>query len=471
MHRVVIIGGGISGLSAAYFLEKEAGQAGIEVRIELLEARSRLGGVIVTDRQGEFLIEGGPDSFLALKPAAADLCRELGLGDQLVPSNDVLRKTYVLRNGRLRELPEGLLFVVPSRLGPLFGSDLLSWSGKLRLAASPLLPAPSARGKDVSAAEFLRARFGSEVLERLAEPLLAAVYGADVDALSARAALPQLVALEEKHGSLWRGLRAAAADGRGRSPGGLFLTLRDGVGGLIERLRESLRKTTIRTACPAKPAHRPLSGAGFTIQSLAGERAADALIVATPAHAAARLLRELDRGLADQLQPIRYHSSAIVALGFAPAAFRTRPQGFGFVVPRSERKRLVALTWVSTKFPFRSPPDQLLARCFLGGARDPVVIGEEDDALAGMALQEMGEVLGERPQPVFQRIYRWERCMPQYAVGHLDRLREIESRLAAQPGLYLAGNGYRGVGIPDCIRSAAAAAAGAVRYLQTLAHP
>ena len=471
LHRVVIVGGGISGLAAAYYLERQASQAGIDVSIELLEARNRPGGVIVTERQGEFLVEGGPDSFLSLKPAALDLCRELGLGGQLVPSNDARRKTYVLRNGRLRELPEGLMFVVPSRLWPLFTSDLLSWPAKLRLAASPLRSVPRAQGQDVSAAEFIRQRFGNEVLERLAEPLLAAVYGANVDSLSARAALPQLVALEEKHGSLWKGLRAAVADGRARPKGSLFVTLREGVGELIGSLQARLERTTVRTESPATRACRSQSGSGFAVESPAGVTTADALIVATPAHAAAKLLRELDHGLAERLETIRYHSSAIVAFGFEQAAFSTRPEGFGFVVPRSERKRLVALTWVSAKFPFRSPEDQLLVRCFLGGARDPAVLEEDDDKLAAMALQDLNEILGECPRPVFQRIYRWDRCMPQYAVGHLERLKEIESRLAGQPGLFLAGNGYRGVGIPDCIQSAAAAAAGAVRHLQGLAHP
>lgn len=471
MYRVAIIGGGISGLSAAYFLEKEASQAGVEIAVELFEARNRLGGVILTERRGEFLIEGGPESFLAVKRAAADLCRELGLGEQLLPSNDALRKTYVLQDGRLRELPEGLLFVVPSRIWPLFASDLLSWEAKLRLVTSPLRSPPRTGGQDVSVAEFLRRRFGSEVLERLAEPLLAAVYGADVDRLSARAALPQLVALEEKYGSLWKGLRAIARDGRARPKASLFITLREGVGELIGTLEARLQKTTLHTAIPVTGVRRPADGRGITIASPSGESAADALIVATPAHSAARLLQGLDGGLAEQLEAIRYHSSVIVAFAFDLMAFRTRPEGFGFVVPRREGRRLVALTWVSTKFPFRSPSDQLLVRCFLGGARDPQVIDLEDDQLVAVSLRELNEILGEQLQPSFHRVYRWDRCMPEYGLGHLQRLREIESRLAGQPGLFLAGNGYRGVGIPDCIQSAAAAAAGVVRHLQTFASP
>ena len=476
LYRVAIIGGGISGLSSAYFLEKEAAQAGVEIAIDLFEARNRLGGVIVTEQRGEFLVEGGPESFLAVKPAAADLCRELGLGDQLLPSNDALRKTFVLQNGRLRELPEGLMFVVPSRIWPLFASDLLSWKAKLRLVTSPLRPAPRMQGQDVSVAEFIRRRFGSEVLERLAEPLLAAVYGADVDMLSARAALPQLVALEEKYGSLWKGLRAAAADGP-RRPGGsqpkgsLFITLRGGVGKLIETLQARLRRTTVHTETMAARVRRSADGQRITMECGAGEKSetgADALIVATPAHSAAQLLRELDRVLAEQLEMIRYHSSLIVAFGFDRTAFRTRPEGFGFVVPRSEARRLVALTWVSTKFPFRSSAEQLLVRCFLGGARDPQAAELTDDQLVAVSLRELNEICGESARPSFHRVYRWTLSMPEYGLGHLERLREIESRLAGHPGLFLAGNGYRGVGIPDCIQSGEAAAAGAVRHLQTL---
>jgi oxygen-dependent protoporphyrinogen oxidase len=289
-----------------------------------------------------------------------------------------------------------------------------------------------------------------------------------VDRLSAGATLPQLVALEEKYGSLWKGLRAVAADGRGRPKSSLFLTLRDGVGELIGALQARLQKTTVHTDTLTARVCRSTDGRGFTIESRSGETTADALIVATPAHSAASILNEFDHGLAEQLAAIRYHSSVIVAFGFDLAAFRTRPEGFGFVVARSEPRRLVAVTWVSTKFSFRSPADQMLVRCFLGGARDPKVAELQDDQLVDVSLRELNEIVGETAHPSFHRVYRWPHCMPEYGVGHLKRLQQIENRLAGQPGLFLAGNGYRGVGIPDCIQSGKAAAGGTVQYIRTL---
>ena len=459
-------------MAAAYFLEKYAAEAGIGISIHLMEAQGRLGGVILTERVDDFLLEGGPDSFLSLKPAALELCRELGLSDHIVPSNDHLRKTYVLWGGRLRELPDGLMFVVPSKVWPIFGSDLFSFAGKLRLAATPFLPQPRSDGQDISVADFLRQRLGNQVVERLAEPLLAAVYGADVDSLSARTVLPQLIALEEKHGSLWRGIqaarRAARGNGKAQPKSSLFLTLRNGVGEIITSLEKKLVKTQVRMGTEITGANAKPEGSGFSIESRGGPTDAAAVIVATPAHAAARILRGLDSQLAEHLGAIRYHSSVTVSLGFAEGAFQPELQGFGFVVPRSEKKNLIACTWVSTKFPFRSRPEHVLLRCFLGGARDPAILAEEDSRIVEITLRELGEVMGSRPEPTFSRIYRWEKCMPQYRVGHLRGLEEISSRLAHHPGLFLAGNGYRGLGIPDCIQSASTAAAAALRYLQSL---
>jgi oxygen-dependent protoporphyrinogen oxidase len=468
--RIVIIGGGISGLATAYFLEKAIGATGAECGIDLIEGRNRLGGVILTERRGDFLLEGGPDSFLSLKPAAIELCRELGLSDQLVPSNDERRKTYVLERSQLRELPEGLMFVVPTRVWPVFRSDLLSLAGKMRLALSPFLP-PVGRGKpDCSVAEFISRRFGNEVLERLAEPLLAAVYGADVDKLSARAALPQLIGLEEKYGNLWRGMshaRSEMADRKGSRPPALFMTLRNGVGEMVSALEKRLTRTRVATNCEIRRVLPGPAGAGYRVEWSGGETDAAAVIVATPAPAAGRLLRDLDAPLAEQLAAIPYHSSVIVALAYEQRAMGRELEGFGFVVPRTEKKNLVACTWVSTKFPFRSAPGGVLLRCFLGGARNPAILEETDERIVEAVLREVAEVMQVSGPPLFTQVYRWEGCMPQYSVGHAGRLEAIARRLADHAGLFLAGNAYRGVGIPDCIQSGSLAAAAALDSIRS----
>jgi protoporphyrinogen/coproporphyrinogen III oxidase len=467
--HVVIIGGGISGLSAAYYLERLANQTGRKIVIRLLEAGDHVGGVIRSERHGDYLIEAGPDSFLAVKPAAIELCRELGLDGDLIGSNDERRKTYVWQGGKLRELPDGLMFVVPTKVWPIFRGDLLSPAGKARLALAPFLPPVEKKAEDRAVAEFITRRFGSEVLERLAEPLLAAVYGAEVDTLSARAVLPQLVAIEEKYGNLWRGLSHARAQmmqarKTAGKPQPLFLTLRQGLGELVDRTRASLKMTEL---CHGIHVRGILGDAGgYRIEHAGGKEMAQAVIVATPAHAAAKLVEPLDAALASELGGIRYHSSAIVALGYDHAEVGDLA-GFGFVVPRKEGKRMTACTWVSTKFPFRGGPQGVLLRCFLGSARNPELLERSDDAIVSDVLRELGESMQLRAKPVFTRVYRWDRRMPQYDVGHLARLTRIETSLATHPGLFLAGNGYRGLGIPDCIQSGSVAATAAIAHLKS----
>lgn len=469
MLPVAIVGGGISGLAAAYFLEKSAAESGLDLAIHLMESRDRLGGVILTERADGFLLEGGPDSFLSLKPAAIELANELGLSGDLVPSNDHRRRTYVYYGGKLRELPEGLMFVVPSRVGPLFRTDLFSLFGKLRLALSAILPPPVTGDQDISVADFIRPRLGTQALERLVEPLLAAVYGADVDTLSAHAALPQLIGLEEKYGSLWRGVRTVRTERQASSPqNSLFVTLRNGVGEITDALAQRLSKTRVICGREILAVSRDRKGTGFHLQWSGGEMDAAALIVATPTHVTAKILRDLDPPLAEKLAEVTYHSSLTVSLGFPQRGFPHSLDGFGFVVPRKQGKRLIACTWVSTKFPFRCAPEQVLLRCFLGGARDPAIVGEGDSRIFEIVRQELAEIMGIRSEPSLCRIYRWEKCMPQYSTGHPRRVEQIASLAGQVPGLFLAGNGYRGIGIPDCIHSASLAASSALRHLRTL---
>jgi oxygen-dependent protoporphyrinogen oxidase len=470
--QVVIIGGGISGLSAAYFLEQFSEQEGLDLSIHLMESRDRLGGVIQTERWGDFLLEAGPDSFLSQKPAAVELCRELDLVGQLIPSNDARRKTYVIHQGKAKPLPDGLMFVVPTRILPLFRSNLLSPAGKARLALSPFVIPPPLPEDDVSVAEFITQRFGREVLDRLAEPLLSAVYGADVDSLSTRTVLPQLIALEEQHGSLWRGLarrpKAPKPPSRDKTiPQTLFVTLRGGVADLVTALKARLHKTNIATGRNVQRICRDGAN-GFRVDWSGGETRAAAVIVATPAHAAGRLLHSLDLKLSAKLSEIPYHSPLIVSLGFAEKDLPPGMDGFGFIVPRSERKNLIACTRATTKFSFRGGPGSVLLRCFLGASRNPAILQESDDRILQITLSELAEMAHVKAQPKLVRIVRWEQAMPQYTVGHPRRLEQIQSLLSHHPGLFVAGNGYRGVGIPDCIQSASSGVRAALSYLRSL---
>ena len=479
MNQVVIVGGGISGLASAYFLEKRARESSgdsPDFSILLMEERQRTGGVILSEYLDGCLLEGGPDSFLAQKPAAIELCRELGLADQLLPSNDNQRKTFILQGGALKELPDGLLFMVPTKMWPIFRSNLFSLSGKIRLMVAPLLPVPQVQG-DIAVADFISRRLGRQAFENLAEPLLAAVYGADVGTLSTRAALPQFLAMEEKYGSLWKGIRAARrkvsiekkiTKRSAASAGSIFVSLRDGVGQLTATLEKSLTRTRIVTGRKIEKICRAGAGSSFRVQWRDGETEASAVILATPAHAAGKMLGSLDGQLAEKLSGICYNSTVTVSLGFEEAGFGRTLDGFGFVVARGEGKRMLACTWVSSKFPFRCPPGRVLLRCFLGGARDPSINGENDNEIRRIVLRELGEIMSVRTEPIFTRIHRWERSMPQYNVGHLIRIQEIFAALSSQPGLFLAGNAYRGVGIPDCINSASDAASAAHRFLQSL---
>jgi oxygen-dependent protoporphyrinogen oxidase len=453
MPSVVIIGGGISGLSAAYHLARAGAPSTI------LESRPRLGGVIQTGSVEGCVIEAGPDSFLSAKPAALQLIRELGLSDQVIGSNDHLRKTFIRKHGRLIPMPDGLLMMVPTKILPLLTTNLLGWGTKLRMGME-LLRAPQPRTGDESVAEFISEHYGAEAVDYLAEPLLSGIYGGDPGALSVTAVLPRFVELASRHGSLTRGVlveRAKAA--RAHSDGAkapLFRTLKGGLGQLVDAVAASFGDKVEVRQSRAEAIER--SGAGFRIRIAGDWLAADRLVMACEAHSAAQLLGPVDARLGELLAAVPYSSSMTVALGYDAADFRRPPEGFGFLIPRKERRRLIACTWVGTKFPYRVPEGKLVARCFLGGTGDAAVLNEPDDAIVASVLSELREIAGLRAQPRFTRIARWPRSMAQYAVGHPQRLAEIEARAAAIPGLYLAGNAYTGIGIPDCIRMGRAAA-------------
>jgi oxygen-dependent protoporphyrinogen oxidase len=458
MPRVVIIGGGISGLSAAYYLAK--GGCGATI----LESRTRLGGVIQTERVDGCTIEAGPDSFLSAKPAALDLIGELGLADQVIGSNDHLRITYIRKGGRLVPMPDGLMMMVPTRIMPLLTTGLLSFRTKVRMGME-LLRSPKMKAGDESVAQFVEEHYGAEAVDYLAEPLLSGIYGGNPAELSVTSVLPRFVELAARYGSLTRGVLAERAKARhGASPTALplFRTMKGGLQQMVDALAAAIQPrgglpgaAEVRTG-RAEAVER--AGAGFRIKLGGDWLGADHLVVACEAHNAAALLGAVDARLAELLGTVPYSSSMTVALGWNAADFARPPDGFGFLVPKKERRRLVACTWVGTKFSNRVPDGKVVARCFLGGMGDAAVLEVSDDAIVAVVAAELQEIAGITARPKFSRIFRWPRSMAQYTVGHPQRLAEMQARVAQIPGLHLAGNAYTGIGIPDCIRMGKAAA-------------
>jgi protoporphyrinogen/coproporphyrinogen III oxidase len=460
---VAVVGGGITGLAAAHRLTELARERGIELELKLIEARTRLGGTIATERVDGFLVEAGPDSFLSEKSWALALCRRLGVESKLVRTDDRFRKVFVWYRGRLHPLPDGFQLLAPTRLLPFATSSLFSWPGKLRMAADVLIPRGG--GDDESLGAFVRRRLGREALERVAQPLVAGIYTADPDELSLAATMPRFLETERRHRSIILGLRralhAAPEPGTSGARFSLFVTLADGMEGLVGALAARLPDSSVvlrqRVASLERTAGR------WRLATADGVRVeADRVIVAGESHGAARLLRYVDPTLATLLGEIEYAGAATVSLGYRRAEVRHPLDGFGFVVPRTEGKSILAATFSSVKYPGRAPEGHVLLRCFLGGALDARVLDEDDAQLLSRARTELREALGITAEPVLTRIARWPASMPQYRVGHVARVETLERRALTLPGLHLAGGAYRGVGIADCVRSAEAAAEAAL---------
>jgi oxygen-dependent protoporphyrinogen oxidase len=390
------------------------------------------------------------------KPAAVELCAELGIRDRLFPTNPP-RTAFVVRKGQLTELPEASFLGIPTRVGPFIKTSLFSVPAKLRMATEVVRPRGSARDESIGA--FIGRRFGREAVDYLAEPLLAGIHAGDVDKLSIHSLFPRLVALEQSHGSVLRGLSAAMAN-MPKASNGAFVSLPTGVAELPESLVTALGRDVIR--CNTRV--RQISGASPYKLTLDTDASiyARRVIVTVPAWAASPMFSSVDPVLARACAEIPYASSATVAFGFHRDQIAHPLNGSGFVVPRVERKNLMAGTWVSSKWPHRAPEGHALLRGFLGGATSPGVLDRSDGALATMALDELRALLGISGEPSLVRVFRWPRATPQYTVGHAERVKRIEERLKALPGLFVTGSGYRGTGIPDCIADARATAAAAV---------
>jgi oxygen-dependent protoporphyrinogen oxidase len=452
MKRIAIIGGGISGLSAAYTLEEKR-RAGVEVEYVLYEASSRFGGVLVTDRVDGCILEAGADSFLTEKPWAIELCKKLGLGDQLIGSNDAERKTYIVVRGKLVEMPDGLMFMVPTKLAPTVLSPLFSWGTKLRMAREWFHPPHKANG-DETVAAFVERHYGAEMVDRLADPLLSGVYGGEASQLSVRAVLPRFAEMESKHGSLGRAMlaaRGAIARASQGAPRPLFTSLKDGMQQMVDALLGVLDRESLRSGANVQ-AVSPEAG-GWVVSAGLGSDEFDAVILALPTRTAGALLLRSGKELASELAGIDYSSSVTVALGYDKQVRESLPPGFGFLVPRREGKRMLAATFVHNKFPHRAPADRAIVRCFLGGARGEHTLALPDDEILRIVREELDQILHLSAEPLFARVFKWRGAMAQYGVGHLERLQRIEALRQKLPGLALAGNGYSGIGVPDCVRS------------------
>lgn len=452
MKRIAIVGGGISGLAAAFELEQQRA-AGAALEYVLYESSPHLGGVLRTDNISGCLVEAGPDSFVTEKPWAADLCRTLGLGDQLIGSNDADRKTYILTRGRLVEMPDGLMFMVPTRILPTGMSPLFSWKTKLRMTQELFHP-PRAVDHDESVADFVERHYGREMVDRLADPLLSGVYGGESASLSVRAVLPRFAEMERTHGSLGRAMLAARkknSKGPKKSAPPLFTSLKQGMQHLAEAVASRLSRSALLTNTKVQAIQR--EGAGWIVSAGMQSDQFDAVILALPGQAAANLLQLVSGELARELSAVEYSSSITVGVGYDGEVRNSLPPGFGFLVPRSEGKRLLAATFVHNKFPHRAPEDRALLRCFFAGSNAENVWPLSDDQIVGIVRNELQQIIGLRAAPLFARVYKWKSAMAQYSVGHLERLERIERLRQNLPGLALAGNAYRGIGVPDCVRS------------------
>jgi protoporphyrinogen/coproporphyrinogen III oxidase len=461
-HRVIVIGGGLSGLTVARRLHERSRTLRRPVELAVLEAKDRIGGVIWTERSDGFTLECGPDSFITNKPWGLELCGRLGLADQLIETDASKRRSFVVRNGRLAPVPEGFVLMAPNRLLPILTTPILSLRGKLRLLLDLVIPRRSDEAEE-SLGSFVRRRFGREALDRLVQPLVAGIYTADPYDLSLNATFPQFPAMEREHGSVIRALRREA---RERGPRhlekhasgaryGLFVTLADGMDMLPKALEAALPPGTVQTGTAVRRISRNEPVSPWLVELLDGPPLeADAVVVATEAHAAARFLDAQDPALALQLRAIPYASSLIANIAYRRDQISHPLDGFGAVVPATERRSILAVSFLSVKFPNRAPAGTVLLRVFIGGVTQPEQLEHDDAFVTSLVQQELAGLIGASGEPIFTRITRHPRAMPQYNLGHLDRVAAIRRNLAKYSRLYLAGIAYDGVGIPDCIHAA-----------------
>jgi len=447
-------------LSTAFYLQKTSRESGLPINYTLIESAPRFGGKIITKTAEDFVIEGGPDSFITMKPWGTQLCQDLGLEDEIIPTNDHKRNVYVLKNGKLTPFPGGYRLTIPTEFVPFALSPLISPLGKLRMGMDLVIPPRQEEG-DESLASFIRRRLGEEALDRIAGPIMAGIYVADPERLSMQSTFPQFSEMEQKHGSLIKAMQKAKknrqpAPSSNNKPKAMFTSLRGGMKELVSSLVNAL-DGDLRSGCNVVGLRHQAPGFEVTVDSPDSPSfKTDAVVMAIPAYTAAKLLAPVEAQLAQLLNTIRYVSTATVSLGYrrSDVAGQHDFNGFGFVIPKSENRDILACTWSSTKFDYRAPDDDILVRTFVGGEHKGHLVNLPDEDLVSLVQSEVADIMGVTARPVVHKVFRWARGNPQYDVGHLDRVAEMEAIAGNIPGLYLTGSAFRGIGIPDCVKSA-----------------
>lgn len=460
--RIAVVGGGISGLAATHRILEQSKQQGRPVDVQLLEAGGRLGGVIHTSERDSFLLEGGPDSFISEKPWALSLCHRLGLETSLIGTGETHRRSFIVRQSKLQPVPDGFYLLAPTRIWPTITTPIFSWPGKIRMSADLFLPRKkrSSATEDETLASFVRRRLGREALDRMAQPMIGGIYTSDPEELSLRATMPRFLDMEQEHRSLilamWRQRQKMRHSQNHQAAGpryGLFVSLSLGMVRLVEALRQRIPSDSINLNTQVSGLRKSPSGRHWILNLTNGTQLeADAVCLALAAFQSADLLQTFDAQLAAKLRSIRYASTATVNLAYRLEDIPGTLEGFGFVVPAIENREILACTFSHMKFAGRAPRNHALLRAFMGGALQPKAFDYEDHEMIRVVRQNLRELLGIEKAPLFALVERHARAMAQYRVGHLDLVAEIETLVKRHRTLQLAGNGFTGIGIPDCIR-------------------
>lgn len=471
--RIAVLGGGLTGLAAAHRLVELAGQPNNSPDITLFEAGSRLGGLVGTVERDGYLIDTGADSFITNKPGALQLCQRLGLADRLQATDAKYRGALILSRGKPLPVPEGFQLLSPTAMWPVLKSPVLSMRGKIRMAWEYFLTARR-NSADESLASFVRRRFGAEVLDRLVQPLVGGIYTSDPERLSLAATMPRFLEMEREYGGLIRAAyaRKSTQQDDTTSSGaryGLFAGLRGGMQELVNALTQSI-STRVSVRCGERIQHiEPLPEASRyrLVLNDGTTEVFDRVIVTMPPARAAEVLSKLDSQLERALLQIELASSVIVVSGHELRQIANPLKAFGLVIPHQEQRRILAVSFSSRKFPNRAPEGKVLLRTFVGGALQPELCDLSDAELVQLVREELQATLGVSGAPEFTIVVRYSHAMPQYTLGHLDRVAEIERLVASHPGIELAGNAYHGVGVPDAVHSGESAAERVMASLQT----